>query len=544
MRILAVSDLRVHDIGLLEKVAARVQPDLIVYGGDDVARFGPGPNSWAPLAARTPLGLAGVIGNDCRRADAVAFDQPRCHDLDRAPLLLDGLAILGLGGAPRDEADGIGPTLYTRDEAARHLAGQLRLVGRRRVLLVSHAPPRDVLDLGLRFGARHVGSTEVRDFIRRPGIRGVVCGHVHSHGGQKETVGRTLVVNIASHDHPGAELRYAILEWDGEDFTARTCIALDADAITRIRGIGWSTAQRLMAGGISNLAALVAGDGRDVARLVGGAQNARRLRAHARALRDGVPVLLAPDEPFPQPAVIVDVETSVDRHDDPWLVGLRPWGTEPVLQFEELDASRHADHLARIGVAIGRHPGATLVRWGSFDRAAITKAHVRVGVDPPAWLANTAWFDASAWVKRVVALPIDAGSLKSVARHFAYPFADHGIDGFRAGCWYTDYRDKGVPFDVAKVRAYNRDDVAAVEHVVRAVQELARAGTAYVEPEVAERGAATGAKRGGGNDVVARAVSKYAAYMDGQVASGDIHAAARDRAITKYELYMRKVHGG
>lgn len=75
MRILAVSDLRVQSIRLLEQVAGRVNPDLILYGGDDVVRFGPGPHSWSPLASRTRYGLAGVIGNDCSRDHAAALRQ-------------------------------------------------------------------------------------------------------------------------------------------------------------------------------------------------------------------------------------------------------------------------------------------------------------------------------------------------------------------------------------------------------------------------------------------------------------------------------------
>ena len=543
MRILAVSDLRVHDIALVEKVAERVRPDLVVYGGDDVVRFGPGANSWAPLAARTPLGLAGVIGNDCLRAHAVAFAQPRCHDLDRAPLLLDGLAILGLGGAPRDEADGIGYTLYTREEAENHLALQIAKVGRRKVLLVSHTPPLGVLDVGLRFGVRPIGSSVVRDFLKRPKVRGVVCGHVHSHGGQIAAVGSKVVVNIASHDHLGADLRYAVLEWDGEHFTARAAIAEDTDAITRVRGVGWTTAQRLVGGGIRNIPALLAGDGREVAELVG-SKTARRMRAHARSLRDGVPVFLEPSEPFPASPVIVDVETSVDRQDDPWLIGVKPWSAARVRQFEELDVTKHADHLARVGAALDRHRGATLVRWGPFDRAAIEKAHARVNLGLPWWIASEAWFDACAWVKRVVALPIDAGGLKPVADYFGYPFAKVGVDGFLAGIWFTRYRDEGVTFDVAKVRAYNRDDVAAVEHVVRAVQALARAEGALIEPEIPEHRGATSPSRRAGDGLVERAVAKFRASLDARVAGGVLDASARDRAVAKYEAYMRGAHGG
>ncbi len=545
LRILAVSDLRVQSVALLEGVAERTKPDLIVYGGDDVVRFGPGSNSWAALAARTRFGLAGVIGNDCLRLHARAFDQPNCHDLDRAPLVLPGLAILGLGGAPRDEAGAIGYTLYTREEATEQLERQLAQVGRRKVLLVSHAPPFGVLDIAVRFGVAHVGSSVVRAFLDRPQVRGVVCGHVHSHGGQVESIGETVVVNIASHDNLSASLKYAIMDWDGRHFTVTPGIARDNDAITRVPGIGSVTAQRLALGGIASVRELLAGDGRDVASIAGvGVRTARRLRASARAARDRVPVLLEPDAPFPDDAVIVDVETSADRADDPWLVGLKAWGDEPVQQFEELDASRHADHLGRVGVALGRWPGAALVRWGTFDRAPVERAHRRLAVEVPAWV-DRSWFDACAWMKRVVALPVDGAGLKSVAAHFGYVFAHVGIDGFTVGKWYTLYRDEGAPFDVAKVRSYNRDDVLAVEHVVRAVQKLARSKTVMIEPQIPgprhhvsspQRPSPAPAMDPG---VVPDAVAKYAASL---VRRGDLDGPAQARAVAKYAASMQGRH--
>src|SRR5437764_532389 len=135
MRILAVSDLRVHSVKLLEQVAEEVAPDLVLYAGDDVVRFGPGPNSWSPLARRVPLGLAGVIGNDCAHEHVLALHQPGCHDLDREPLLLPELAVLGLGGAPADEDDPAyvarGLTLYTRRAAKAQLERQFEAAGRR-----------------------------------------------------------------------------------------------------------------------------------------------------------------------------------------------------------------------------------------------------------------------------------------------------------------------------------------------------------------------------------------------------------------------------
>ncbi|MDP2314353.1 MAG: ribonuclease H-like domain-containing protein [Pseudomonadota bacterium] len=540
MRILAISDLRVQSIRLLEQVAGRWNPDLIVYGGDDVVRFGPGPHSWSPLATRARHGLAGVIGNDCTRDHAAALAQPGCHDLDRGPLLLDGLAVIGLGGAPADEGGGIGYTLYTREQAREQLLRHLAMVGKRPVLLVSHAPPHGVLDLAIRFGVDHIGSSVVREVLTRREVRGVVCGHVHSKGGREERIGNALVVNVASHDAHGSSMVYAVLDWDGRRFDAQLRAIRENDEIRCVPGVGWLTASKLEQAGIRTMSDLLAGDGRELAAVVGSSSTARRMRAGARAQTTGVPVLLSPGEPFPTDSVIVDVETSFDRQDDPWLVAFRPFGGLRVRQIQELDLAQHPEHLTRVDKALSAFGDTRFVRWGTFDRAALARAYGVVGLASPAWLAEDAWFDACSWVKRVVALPAASSGLKYVGEHLGYRFAYPKLDGLLVGQWYTMYRTKGTAFDVQKVRAYNRDDVAGVEHVVRAVQAMARRSDLMIEPAVPDprRGTVVAPAL----SVAERAVAGFRASMDARVASGELTPAKRDRAVAKYEVHMRGLH--
>lgn len=550
MRILAVSDLRVQSIRLLEQVAGRVNPDLIVYGGDDVVRFGPGPRSWSPLALRTRYGLAGVIGNDCTRAHAAALAQPGCHDLDRSPLLLDGLAVVGLGGAPADEGGAIGYTLYTREQAREQLDHHLAMIGGRPVLLVSHTPPYGVLDVAIRFGVDRIGSSIVRKTIARREIRGVVCGHVHSQGGRAERVGNALVVNVASHDALGSSMVYAVLDWDGRKFNAELDTVRENDDLQRVPGVGCTTATKLNQAGIRTMSDILAGDGREVAAVVGSASTVRRMRAAARAQTTGVPVLLSPAEQFPADSVIVDVETSFDRQDDPWLVAFRPFGGSRVRQLQELDPAQHREHLVRVDKRLSAFAGSRFVRWGTFDRAALARAYCAVGLPTPRWIAEDAWFDACSWMNRVVALPAASSGLKDVGEHFGYRFAHPMLGGQLVGQWYTMYRTKGAAFDVQKVRAYNRDDVVGVEHVVRAVQALARRADLAIEPTVPDprRGGAVAARgdavaaRGG--DIVERAVAHFRASMEERVKSGELTPMKRDQAVAKYEAQMRAQHVG
>jgi hypothetical protein len=525
MRVLAISDLRVHDIRHVERIAERVQPDLILYAGDDVARFGAGHNSWSPLAQRTPLGLAGVIGNDCAGADAAAFDQAGCHDLHQAPLLFDGLAILGLQGAPADEGEPRGSTLYSRRQARAHLERQLAATGKRPVLLVSHTPPRGVLDSAIRFGLASIGSTVVRDTAKQARTRGIVCGHAHLMGGRVEQVGRCTVVNIASHDNVHAWLRYAILNWDGKRLRVECGAEKDHRNLAAIRGVGRARAERLQRAGFRSVDDLVDAAPDSLSRVCSNVHVARRLRGQARALRDGKPVLLERSQLFPEQALIVDVETSVDRKDDPWLVGFKHLGRGKVQQLQELDPSRHGAHLRRFGAAIVRGHVERFVQWGPFDRGALGRAHTRVNTKQPRWLQDERWMNACAWVERVVALPLPDSKLTTVARYFGYERAFTDLSGLEVGLQYSRYREAGTPFDVKKVRAYNRDDVLALEHVVRGVQALVASGTTLVEPHV---------------DTQVRGVAKYRASLQSRVARGELTAHACEAAVTAYEASMRR----
>ena len=60
-------------------------------------------------------------------------------------------------------------------------------------ILVSHSPPKGVLDLSS--GGRSLGSRAVRETInkKKPGL--VVCGHIHGSAGQTERLGEITVIN-------------------------------------------------------------------------------------------------------------------------------------------------------------------------------------------------------------------------------------------------------------------------------------------------------------------------------------------------------------
>jgi len=121
------------------------------------------------------------------------------------------------GAGPDVEGQVFGAISYPEVSIARHLRAAAKAVKAKKIILVSHTPPRGTLDLALRFATNqaghHIGSVALRQFLlSRQDVSLVVCGHAHYSGAQSKQLGRSLVVNAASHDDDGSPGRLAIIE--------------------------------------------------------------------------------------------------------------------------------------------------------------------------------------------------------------------------------------------------------------------------------------------------------------------------------------------
>lgn len=109
--------------------------------------------------------------------------------LHRRHQLLDGIALLGCGGA----LPFYGDYVFSEDELADHLAAALQGVpdGVPKIL-ICHQPPYgtqvDIVD------GKHVGSKAVREFIERVQPLAAFTGHIHEATGI-DTLGQTKLVN-------------------------------------------------------------------------------------------------------------------------------------------------------------------------------------------------------------------------------------------------------------------------------------------------------------------------------------------------------------
>jgi Icc-related predicted phosphoesterase len=122
-------------------------------------------------------------------------------NLHRKGIINDGLGIIAIGGSNATPFNT--PIEFSEEDIAQFLKDAMEMVeGCDSVILMTHFPPKDTSTDKISIGA-HVGSQALREFIlTNPGIKLVVCGHIHEAKGS-DTLGTTPVVNhgMAAEGH-------------------------------------------------------------------------------------------------------------------------------------------------------------------------------------------------------------------------------------------------------------------------------------------------------------------------------------------------------
>jgi Icc-related predicted phosphoesterase/uncharacterized protein YprB with RNaseH-like and TPR domain len=206
LRIFFFSDWRIQSLELAEELIRSVAPvDIIIYGGDDVARFAPPPkipttmtvgdrtyspesvipldemdnvllalseqmgqaaraswprreltlrqifalyrdpspaNNWFnKFAQYTRYGVLGIIGNNCDPADRALLHAPGVRDLHANPIAIENVGILGIEGAISNGSRNA--INITEEEVSEHLSisRQHLKTSPERLIIVTHTPP-------------------------------------------------------------------------------------------------------------------------------------------------------------------------------------------------------------------------------------------------------------------------------------------------------------------------------------------------------------------------------------------------------------------
>lgn len=133
-----------------------------------------------------------AVGGNMDTPQIVAHLAREGMSLERRHTMLDGIALLGLGGA----LPFAGAYVFSEDQLAQHLADAEANVppGAPKILL-AHQPPYGTICDKIA-GVGHVGSQAVRAWIERVQPLVCFCGHIHEAQGI-DTIGKTTVINPA-----------------------------------------------------------------------------------------------------------------------------------------------------------------------------------------------------------------------------------------------------------------------------------------------------------------------------------------------------------
>lgn len=487
LRIVAFSDYRVQDQSLLLAYvkALRPAPDLLIYAGDDVERFHNGSgNMFERLARAAKHGLCAVVGNDpvignedagpTRMAHEVkkarAFIRGRnVHNVHCHSLLADDYAIVGSEGAPNsDSFGGLGAVIYSERAIARHLRTAAKRLHRKHLIVVSHAPPRGVLDFGVRFSRDHIGSIALRKFIcGQRDLPLVVCGHVHSCGAQTQKLGRTLIVNAASHDDYGAPGRVALIEMEaGKALSVEWRLLWELGSICGIRE---GREARLKNAGIGTVLQLAEADEVAVVKaLKSSIEEAKVLKARAssfcqqRTVVNGRPVLSAGKRAY------LDIETDL-KGNLVWLVGVHVEDEDKSYAFY---ARAPRDERATLREAIeflaSKDDLNILSYSGSHFEERILRKRLAAHGLPTTVVDRIS--DTYFSIHSCAAFPAQRATLKDVAKCCGFKWREPEMNGFEAALRYGS--GKLAKSDAQVLISYNEDDLLALKHVVLHLERL------------------------------------------------------------------------
>jgi Icc-related predicted phosphoesterase/uncharacterized protein YprB with RNaseH-like and TPR domain len=432
------------------------------------------PHDWMDRLANTSrIGLAGVVGNDCYWNDRYRLKRNRTFDLHDEPLIIDKTAILGLEGSPLD----IGIILYEEDDALEHLEEQFSKIEQhdpKFLILVTHAPPKGVLDLSRRFGIDHIGSEAVRKFIESRNVNLVICGHSHINGGKMEQVGDCVVINISSHDYYGAPGRVCSLEVKKNQITDIEIEVLFEfeSALDNLHKLGPKRAMALYGMGITELEHITEDNRNKMAGLHGiGDHLVSNWIVEAKALLE-MKAYRIQDPIWNRidlgKCLVYDIETDIYQ-DKLWCIGVYDSSISEMIQFWEKDDEKKL--LKDFFRFVRKNKSLTPFTYSAtkFDQRIIEKVANRHGLRFPKALRNE--IDIG-WLVVHRTLGTPKGGLKSAGPFFGYEWQESEMSGVEAGMLYSRYLKSKIDPPWEKLLQYNRDDVLGSYWVLKSILAL------------------------------------------------------------------------
>lgn len=187
MKVLAFSDVHLARNRIADIVAAAPQADLIIGAGDFCNTRNGLDEAMELLAPIAPKAV--YVPGNAESADELR-GATKAHVLHGEALEIDGLRLFGIGYAIPTTPFGAWSCDLTEEQGAKMLDAMQAPTD----ILISHSPPKDVVDMNS--AGLSLGSISVRKAIERVQPKLCFCGHIHDSWRMTGRIGNTSVHNL------------------------------------------------------------------------------------------------------------------------------------------------------------------------------------------------------------------------------------------------------------------------------------------------------------------------------------------------------------
>jgi len=477
LKILAFSDYRVQDIEVLINFIKKMKnkPDLILYAGDDVGRFVEHKrdsktgkrgkiirNYFEEISSYSKLGLCAVMGND---------DFPNYHriigknvnNVQDSPLIFKNYVVIGIEGYVENTVDdGIGYHKFNETTLKKYLETIKQKNKNKKIIILSHSPPKNTLDFAIRFGQRTIGSTSLKSFIQKNNeiIPLVVCGHVHLQGGKNENIQKTVVVNAASHDDYGAPGKIALIDIHNNVVKIKWNILHEGMVI---HGIGRTKYNILKKAGITSVEDISITSTKQLSSIFS-KSFAIKLKKQSQSILENKIIELEPMESIEENTIILDIETNLTS-DLVWMIGIYDTEKNKIIQFVAHKPSDEKIILKQFLDYVKSYKGKIYTFSATkFDERVIKKRmqhhKIKYSILPK-------FVDLAFDIIRCYAFPFKSYGLKHISDYFEYDFKHPDISGMWVAIEYLrTYQETKNKKLMKKFLEYNEDDLRSLKWIM------------------------------------------------------------------------------
>lgn len=480
MKLLAFSDWRTQSIKDIFTIINHLKEqgeffDFILYGGDDIRRFKEGKiNYFSELAKLTKRQtVLAVIGNDDGELQEVKsiIQSQGVYDLYNEPFICGNTAFMGIEGS----TCGPGMTKHTEKEIEEHLNNQYNKVKHAdSIIILSHTPPRNILDIGRRFAFNkpyhNIGSTSLRKFVTgNRKVRLIVCGHAHTCGGQEEKYKNKFIVNASSHDSMYSPGNLALIELDDNRkieikwYSTRNVI----DGIrNKLQYVGFKRASLLMRCGIDSLSTLIGANPNKLSRKSGlSSVFIKKIQLRATASEQNKIIQIKPfTVTSDNNTCFFDIETDLNC-ERIWLIGCLY--QDKIYQFYADRWGQESKILNQLTQFVATNQIKTLISFSgtNFDYRVVRNALKRHNNVFAKNLPVINHVDLRTIIQRSFIFPFKEYKLKTIGNYLGYKFKYSNMDGIAIALDYMEHIRTRKPLN-KRVFAYNADDVKVMPYII------------------------------------------------------------------------------